>query len=113
MATKTYLSTHEAAIDCIPFNIVIYRFRYVECQFKALRRAKTRNQLDECLRTLPRDLDETYERILCSIDEDYVEDVPRVLTVLCFSTRPLTVNELIDAVAVDLRESPHLDRGRS
>ncbi|RJE20403.1 Ankyrin repeat protein [Aspergillus sclerotialis] len=87
---------------------------YVECQFNALRRAKNRNQLDECLRTLPRDLDETYERIFCSINDDYVEDVRRVLTMLCFSTRPLTVNELIDAHAVDLGESPHLDRdGRS
>ena len=91
-----------------------YSFRYVECQFNALRRAKNRKQLDECLRTLPRGLDETYERILCSIADEYVEDVRRVLTVLCFSTRPLTVNELIDAHAVDLSELQHLDRdGRS
>jgi ankyrin repeat protein len=63
---------------------------------------------------LPRDLDETYERILCNIDEEYVEDVRRVLTLLCFSTRPLTANELIDAHAVDLSELPRLDRqGRS
>ncbi|CAG8108568.1 unnamed protein product [Penicillium nalgiovense] len=89
-------------------------FRYIECQFNALRRVKNRNQLDECLCTLPRDLDETYERILCSISDEYVEDVKRVLTVLCFSTRPLTVTELIDAHAVDLREPPRLDReGRS
>ncbi|KAL5364805.1 hypothetical protein BJX96DRAFT_168590 [Aspergillus floccosus] len=89
-------------------------FRYVECQFKALRRAKNRNQLDECLRALPRDLDETYERILCSIDSDYVEDVRRVLTVLCYSRRPVTMKELIDAHAVDLSEPPRLDRdGRS
>lgn len=93
---------------------ITYRFRYIECQFNALRRAKNRNQLDECLRTLPRDLDETYERILCSIDSDYVEDVRRVLTVLCYSRRPVTVEELIDAHAVDLSEPPHLDReGRS
>lgn len=91
-----------------------YRFRYVECQFNALRRAKNRNQLDECLRTLPRDLDETYERILCSINDEYVEDVLRLLTVLCFSARPLSVNELIDAHAVDLSDPPRLDRdGRS
>ncbi|KAJ6027441.1 NACHT nucleoside triphosphatase [Penicillium canescens] len=89
-------------------------FRYVECQLNALRQALNRNQLDGCLRTLPRDLDETYERILCSISDEYVEDVRRVLTVLCFSTRPLTVNELIDAHAVELSEPPHLDRdGRS
>ncbi|KAG2413226.1 hypothetical protein HFD88_002415 [Aspergillus terreus] len=89
-------------------------FRYIECQFNALRRAKNRNQLDECLRTLPRDLDETYERILCSIDNDYIEDVRRVLTVLCYARRPVTVEELIDAHAVDLSEPPRLDRdGRS
>ncbi|KAL4769179.1 hypothetical protein BDW60DRAFT_210265 [Aspergillus nidulans var. acristatus] len=89
-------------------------FRYVECQFNALRRVKNRNQLDECLRALPRDLDETYERIFCSIDSDYTEDVRRVLTVLCYSRRPVTVNELIDAHAVDLNEPLRLDRdGRS
>lgn len=33
-----------------------------------------------------------------------------MLTVLCFSTRPLTIEELIDAHAVDLGVSPHLDR---
>ncbi|KAL4736686.1 hypothetical protein BDV11DRAFT_211045 [Aspergillus similis] len=58
------------------------------------------NQLDKCLHSLPRDLDETYERILCSIHDDYVKDVQRILTVLCVAKRPLT--------------PPHLDReGRS
>jgi hypothetical protein len=51
---------------------------------------------------------------LCNIDDEYIEDVRRVLTILCFSARLLTVNELIDAHAVDLSEPPHLDRdGRS
>ncbi|KAJ5601798.1 hypothetical protein N7510_011332 [Penicillium lagena] len=89
-------------------------FRYVECQFQAIKRARNRNQLDECLRSLPRDLDETYERLLCNIDETYVKDVRRVLTLLCVSTRPLTLNELIDAHAVELNEPSRLDReGRS
>ncbi|CAP94665.1 Pc18g04410 [Penicillium rubens Wisconsin 54-1255] len=87
---------------------------YVECQLNALRRARNRNQLDECLRSLPRDLDGTYERMLCSIDEIYVQDVQRIFTVLCLSVRPINVNELIDAHAVELGESPYLDReGRS
>ena len=86
----------------------------MECQLNSFRRARNRNQLDECLRSLPRDLDETYERILCDIDETYVEDVRRVLTVLSFSIRPLTASQLIDAHAVELAESPYLDReGRS
>ncbi|KAJ5936936.1 hypothetical protein N7466_003386 [Penicillium verhagenii] len=89
-------------------------FRYVECQFNAFRRVRNRNQLDNCLRTLPRDLDETYERMLCSISDEYVDDVRRVLTLLCFSARPLTIDELIHAHAVDLNEPAHLDRdGRS
>ncbi|KAL2818111.1 hypothetical protein BJX63DRAFT_440349 [Aspergillus granulosus] len=89
-------------------------FRYVECQLKSFRRARNRNQLNECLSSLPRDLDETYERMLCSIEETYIDDVRRILTVLCLSVRPLTINELIDAHAVELGESPYLDReGRS
>ncbi|KAL5045868.1 hypothetical protein BDW71DRAFT_72141 [Aspergillus fruticulosus] len=89
-------------------------FRYAECQLIDLKRAKNRIQLDERLHSLPRDLDETYERILCSIDEMYTEDVRRILTVLCVSKRSPTVEELIDAHAVDLTEPPHLDReGRS
>ncbi|TQB70154.1 hypothetical protein MPDQ_000932 [Monascus purpureus] len=83
---------------------------YVECQLKELRKARNQNQLDISLRTLPQDLDKTYEQILSSIDKTYIDDVRRVLTLLCFSTRPLTVNELIEAHAVDLNVPPHLDR---
>ncbi|KAJ5704127.1 hypothetical protein N7493_011265 [Penicillium malachiteum] len=85
-------------------------FRYVECHFNAFRRVQNRNQLDHCLRTLPCDLDEAYDRILCSIADEYFEDVQRVLTLLCFSFRPLTINELLEAHAVDLNEPPQLDR---
>ncbi|KAL4757668.1 uncharacterized protein BDW70DRAFT_171116 [Aspergillus foveolatus] len=89
-------------------------FRYVECQLTALKRAKNRNQLDNCLLSLPRDLDETCDRILCDIHPDYAEDVRRILTILCLAKRPLTVEELIDAHAVELEGPPRLDReGRS
>lgn len=53
-----------------------------------------------------------YERILCSIDEDYVDDVRRILILLCYSARPLSVAELLHGHAVDLQESPHLDCDR-
>ncbi|KAJ6089813.1 hypothetical protein N7467_005029 [Penicillium canescens] len=87
-------------------------FRYVECQLNALKRCplRTSRHLHKCLNTLPRDLDETYERILCSIDENFADDVRRILTILCFSARPLTVLELIDAYAVDLNNPAHLNR---
>ena len=60
--------------------------------------------VDQCLQSLPRTLDETYERILCNIDKNWIEDVRRILTFLCFSSRPLTVQELIDVVAVELHD---------
>ena len=63
---------------------------------------------------MPRDLDETYERILCSVDKICIEDVHRIRTILFVTNRPLNINELTDAHAVDLSEPPHLDReGRS
>ncbi|KXG46054.1 NACHT nucleoside triphosphatase [Penicillium griseofulvum] len=88
-------------------------FRYVECQLLALKRARIRNELDKCLRSLPRDLDETYERMLCSIDEEYSEEARLILTLLCMSKQPLTVEELVGALAIDLTKL-ELDRdGRS
>ncbi|CAI7621157.1 unnamed protein product, partial [Penicillium viridicatum] len=88
-------------------------FRYVECQLLALKRARIRNELDKCLRSLPRDLDETYERMLCSIDEEYIEEARLILTLLCVSNRPLTVKELVGALAIDLSKSRLDCEGRS
>ncbi|KAF3482178.1 ankyrin repeat-containing protein [Arthroderma uncinatum] len=88
-------------------------FRWVECQFQALKSClRSEKKLMKCLEGLPRDLDETYERMLCNIDEDAVEEARRMLTFLCYSARPLTVPEIIDGIAVSLDEPAHLDRQR-
>ncbi|KAH0834441.1 hypothetical protein FOPE_03553 [Fonsecaea pedrosoi] len=79
---------------------------------QGVRCPRSENHLDRCLRSLPRGLDETYERMLCNIDEDCVEDARRILTLLCFSTRPLKIPELIDGIAVNLNEPAGLDRRR-
>jgi hypothetical protein len=42
------------------------------------------------LRTLPKTLNETYDRILMSIDEFYIEDTRRMLQWLAFSARPVS-----------------------
>ena len=62
---------------------------------------RSEHHLDNLLNSLPRSLDETYERILCSIDDSLIEDARRILTLLCFAARPLTVLELIDGIAVE------------
>ncbi|VUC23020.1 unnamed protein product [Clonostachys rosea] len=85
-------------------------FRWVECQFSALESCpKSKRQLDRLLSSLPRSLDKTYERMLLNINEEYIEDASRVLSLLTCAKRPLTVLEVIEAVAVELGDSPALN----
>lgn len=50
--------------------------------------------------------------MLLGIDSFWVEYTRRVLTLLCCAERPLTVPEVIDAVAVELGDSPKLNKRR-
>jgi ankyrin repeat protein len=62
------------------------------------------------LNSLPASLDGTYERMLCKIDSHSVEDARRILNLVCFASRPLTVHEIIDGIAVRLRNDVGLDQ---
>ena len=65
------------------------------------------------LNSLPESLDETYERMLCNINYHLAEDARRILTLLCFARRPLTVQELIEGVAVEINgDSSRLNHKR-
>lgn len=82
---------------------LLYRFRWVECQLISIRGcpvipAVLRNLLD----SLPQDLDKTYERMLENIPSVLTQYARKILLLLCFSERPLTVEEIIDAIAVDI-----------
>ncbi|TQN68258.1 Vegetative incompatibility protein HET-E-1 [Colletotrichum shisoi] len=77
-------------------------FRWVECQFLELRQCpKSPRFIEQRLNSLPRTLDETYERMLQSIPPESQEPAQQMLSILCCATRPLTVSELIDVLAVD------------
>ena len=52
------------------------------------------NALRQALSSLPRSLDETYRRILESIEEQEQAHVRRILQWLCFSKRPLRIEEI-------------------
>ncbi len=78
----------------------ILRFRWVDCQFFALKSCLTLNMLRSTLRSLPATLDETYDKMLDSIKPELQDFARRVLTLLCFSARPIEVTELIEALAV-------------
>ncbi|KAJ0160764.1 Ankyrin-2 [Colletotrichum tanaceti] len=77
-------------------------FRWVECQFLELRHCpKSPRFIEQRLTSLPRTLDETYERMLQNIPPESQEPAQQMLSILCCATRPLTVPELIDVLAVD------------
>ena len=61
------------------------------------------------LASLPKDLDETYHRILDSIDEDYQQDALKILQWLTCSARPLRLEEVAEVIAIDLKESPRFN----
>src|SRR5438876_11023974 len=79
----------------------LYRFRWVECQLDALRICKRPNDVRQSLKELPKTLDKTYDRILENIPEDDRRDVYSVIQMLAVSYRPLTIDEVAEALAVD------------
>ncbi|KAK2788575.1 hypothetical protein FQN53_003426 [Emmonsiellopsis sp. PD_33] len=76
-------------------------FRWAACQLDTLEKCLTRSQLRKALGSLPATLDETYDRILVKIADEYVEYALRILTWLAFSARPLGLSEVAEVVAVD------------
>ncbi|KAL9045262.1 MAG: hypothetical protein Q9214_001672, partial [Letrouitia sp. 1 TL-2023] len=69
--------------------------------------------LEKVLTSLPESLDQTYERMLNNISGTAARrDVRRVLTLLCFARRPLTVPEVIDGIAVEIGEPAQFNHKR-
>ena len=77
------------------------RFRWASCQLDSLRKCLRPAAVRKTLSTLPSTLDETYERILLNIDEQYEKEAQVALTWLVASQRVLTVEELAEAVSIE------------
>lgn len=58
------------------------------------------------LKSLPKDLEGTYARILTEIHEDYREDALTALKWLTFSGRPLVLDELLEALLLSPSRKP-------
>lgn len=84
-------------------------FRWVECQLNAVRGCLKLVHLRKTLRSLPKSLDDTYARILEAIDEDYVEDVHRILSFLVYSFHPLSIQEIADTIAIVTHDGTFYD----
>ena len=89
-----------------PGFLIAYRFRWVVCQFQALKTCLKPSLVRKKLRSLPKDLEETYARILTEIHEDYREDALTALKWLTFSGRPLMLDELVEALLLSPSRQP-------
>lgn len=80
------------------------------CQLDTLGKCCNRAKLRKSLASLSRTLDQTYDRILSAISEEYSEYAMRILQWLTFSARPLSVEEIAEVVAIDVAREPAFDR---
>ena len=85
------------------------RFRWVVCQLDALQKCPNIPTLRQALRSLPKTLDETYARMLCTIPEEYSDYAATVLRWLTYALRPMRLGELGELVAVNLAGNPWFD----
>jgi len=81
----------------------------VVCQLDALQKCLNLSPLRKTLGSLPKTLDETYERILLNIPDEYSDYAIRILHWLTHSLRPLSLDELSEIVAVNLQGEPWFD----
>ncbi|KAH6670200.1 hypothetical protein B0J14DRAFT_114437 [Halenospora varia] len=79
-------------------------FLWVDLQFEMLRQQRRDRDLEEQLEKLPQGLDETYQRILYHINqqESRLQLLAKnILTWVFYTKRPLSMDELVHAVALD------------
>jgi ankyrin repeat protein len=84
----------------------------VFCQLNTLKLCRKESALKESLEQLPRDLDETYDRILQNIELEDSKEAFAALQWLAYSERPLSLNELAEAVVLGPERCAIHDRDR-
>ncbi|KAI9765534.1 MAG: hypothetical protein M1840_007360 [Geoglossum simile] len=87
-------------------------FRWAVCQLDALGACLNRPMLRKALASLPKTLDDTYARILGSIDEEHSRSALEILQWLVYSTRPLQLKEIAEVIAVNIEGNPRFDPER-
>lgn len=86
-------------------------FHYVSLQIESFKPPMTEKRIKTVLKSLPKDLNATYERVLVNkLEDEQKQDACHALTWLAFSHVPLTVTQL--AAAVPIRLSKDWTRNR-
>ncbi|KAG2070268.1 ankyrin [Suillus decipiens] len=80
-------------------------FRWVECQLDAISACRSVKGISDSLKSLPKGLYETYDRILQAIEEagpDRRSIVERTLMWLVASLEPLNLDQLVEALSIEI-----------
>ena len=85
------------------------RFRWVSCQLDSLKACLKPSAVRQTLQSLPKTLDETYDRILLNIKEENYHEALSALTWLLFSNEPLQIEEIAEAMVIDVSADPPFD----
>jgi hypothetical protein len=87
--------------------VLCSRFRLVSLQMNELQDCLNKDDLESQLESLPRSLDEVYNRIVSEINTKYREDALKILQWLSFSIRPLKLAEMAQVTCM----VPDADQG--
>ncbi|KFA56361.1 hypothetical protein S40293_09448 [Stachybotrys chartarum IBT 40293] len=77
-------------------------FRWAACQMDSLAECPNPRAIKNALERLPKDLNETYHRMLQGIPEELRNSATRLLQFLVYSRRPLTVPEAVEVIATEI-----------
>ena len=81
------------------------RFHWVRCQLDTISECTTEKAIELALTALPKDINETYERILLKIigeGEEIAKTAEKILMWLIGAMRPLRLMELEEAILIEL-----------
>ncbi|KDR71040.1 hypothetical protein GALMADRAFT_802023 [Galerina marginata CBS 339.88] len=76
-------------------------FRWVALQLAELGKCASTTEIADQLAKLPKGLNESYNRILRTIDENHHAHTRTFLQWLAFSQRPMTISEIAETITVD------------
>ena len=80
------------------------RFHWVRCQLDTISKCSTEKAIEVALETLPKDLNETYKRILVKIlneGEEMAKIAEKILMWLVGAVEPLGLPELEEAIMIE------------
>ncbi|RFU25926.1 hypothetical protein B7463_g10412, partial [Scytalidium lignicola] len=86
-------------------------FQWVVCQFDMLQQCMTVASIKRAMTAgLPKSLDDTYDQILLRVNDIYQPEAMKVLKALTVASDLLTLEEIVEILAVDLESvPPHFD----